>query len=49
MKLREQYNKHNTTNKETYFKHNKVRNMEQLWLHHKIIMKLRSHTRKTIN
>ena len=30
IKLREQYNKHNTTNKETYFNHSKVMNIEQL-------------------
>ena len=35
--------------KESYFNHSIVINIEQLWLHHKIVMKLRSHTCKTIN
>ena len=49
IKLREQYNKHNTSNKESYFNHSIVINIEQLKLHHKKVMKLRSHTCKTIN
>ena len=44
IKLREQYNK-----QKSYFNHSIVINIEQLWLHHKIVMKLRSHTCKTVN
>ena len=39
IKLREQYN---NNNKKSYFNRSIVINIEQLWLHHKIVMKLRS-------
>ena len=53
-KNKKQSLENNTTNttpptKESYCNHSIVINIEQSWLHHKIVMKLRSHTCKTIN